>query len=132
MEYKIIEKTEDKKNCTIEKTGHKIRFTLNEFDNVEERNKKTKKEVEKQLEVERAKMANIEHHHDFVLDMKDEDMFAVFMYYQAKQMVKIGEEKLSEFVKHEEENAKELEEIKRQLPELFTEDVVNENNTSEN
>lgn len=118
MKYKIHQKAEDINEIIIEKTGHKIHFTLTEIEKVREQNAKARKEVDAKARVEKAKMGNIERNNEFIKDMSDEDKNAVYMYYEAQQFVTMAEEKLKEFDESEKELEKEIKDIKKQIPEL--------------
>lgn len=118
MEYKIIEAKEDPKESIIEKTGHKIHFSMYEIESTRSRNEKVKKEIKGQCEIENAKMKNYIEHHPIINGMSHEDIAAVAMYWESLQYVSKAEKKLKEFEEHEIELEKEITDIETQIPEL--------------
>ena len=121
MKYKVHQKADDIKDIIIEKTGHKIHFSLREIEHVKAQNDKKRTEIDAKTKVEKAKLVNIARNNEFIKNLSEEQMNAVYMYYEAQQFITMAEEKLKEF----DDNAKELEaeikDIKKQIPEL---DVV--------
>lgn len=118
MKYKIHKKADDIKDAVIEKTGHKIHFTMREVESTREQNRKTKEEIDAKVRIEKAKMKNIEKNHPFVKEMSEKDRNTVYMYYEAQQFVTMGEEKLKEFEENDKELQEELIEIGKQIKEF--------------
>lgn len=118
MQYKIAVPSADPKEALIEKRGHVISFTLGQVESNTMQNKKIERELIGFREVNAAKVANIEQHHPFVLKMSEQDLFTVHMYQEAKAMVKGYESKLKEVVAQIASDDAEVEEIKKQIPEL--------------
>jgi len=118
MKYKIHQEAEDPKDIIIEKTGHKIHFTMREVEAVQKQNQDARAGVEAKLKVEKAKIENIEHHHAFVKEMKEQELHTVHMYQEAKKIVQVAEAKLKEFDDNKKELAKELKAIEKQIPNL--------------
>lgn len=120
------------KDRVIEKRGHVVEFTLNEVEQNTKMLEKTFKEVNAKREIEQAKMENIEHFHPFVKETSEEDLHTSWMYYEAKQLVKLCETKMKEIDEQMESDAKEVAEIKAQIPELVepivaeAEEIINE------
>ena len=133
MQYKLkkldlkADKVEDVKIPTanervIEMHGQIVELTLQGIADTQlEREKKVKELFAKKL-LEEKKMSNIEQFHPFVKDMSDEDLHTVWMYYESKALVSsctTEGEKIQGWI---DSDAKEVEEIKKQIPELA--DVV--------
>lgn len=121
MQYKIIENKEDINDSVIEKIGHAIHFSMNDVKYAQEQNAKQLKELKATLEVEMAKIHNIQEHHPFVKDMSDQDLHTASMYHTASVKSKQIIDKISEFEKNEKELTEELEEIYKQIPDLKNE-----------
>lgn len=118
MKYKIKESNEDPRDTVIEKTGHKIHFTMREVEKTQAVNKTNRQNIEAKCKVEKAKIINIEENHAFVKDMSEQDLHTVYMYFEAKKIVEMAEAKLKEFDEQEKELNKELDAIKKQIPDL--------------
>jgi adenylosuccinate synthase len=145
MEYKFAEiKTSvenigdltvpEPKDRVIEKRGHVITFTLNEVEANTKDLLQKKKEIEAKKGIEDAKMENISSFHTFVTEMSEEDLFTAWMYQEAKGMSKMCQDKLDQINTQLENDAKEVAEIKKQLPILeevvspLSEEVIQEHN----
>ena len=118
MKYKIHKEATDPKDIVIEKTGHKIHFTMREVERTQKVNADNKTNIEAKMKMEKAKLDNIERNHKFVTEMSDQDLHTVYMYFEAKKIVEMAEAKLTEFEKNEKELAKELKDIAKQIPNL--------------
>lgn len=115
-QYKLVgRKPEDYKEARILKTGLTAVFTINEIESSERSVEKRLKEVRGQLELERAKMANVERNHPFVLKMSEEDLFTAHLYMEAKAMVKGLEPEQTNLQTALTESAKEKDDIMRAL-----------------
>ncbi len=114
------------KDRVIEKRGHVVTFTMSQVEENMRQLQKTVKELEAKRELENAKMINIEGFHPFVKDLSDQDLHTVSMYQQSKTFVKMCDEKLKEIKAQIENDAKEVEEIKAQIPELDIHPAVEE------
>lgn len=117
-EYKLIDKAEDTKDATIEKSGGVVRFTLNDFEAAIEHNRKGLKEVTAMKEYNDAKMKNIEANHPFVLTMEEQDMFTAHLYQEAKSAFVVMSKKEEMLKKQVEEDILEYAEVLKQIPEL--------------
>lgn len=116
--YKILKPNEVYKEATIEKSGITATFTIADIERHEEYLNKCKKELEGQITLESAKMANIEENHPFVKDMSDQDLATAGLYFSSKSLKRQSEEKLAEISTAITEYAAEKEEIMK-LPELI-------------
>lgn len=102
----------------IEKSGAKLYFSLKDIeDNIEINNKK-KKEVEAKLEVEKAKMENIEHFHPEVKEYTAEQLHTAAMYKTSVDWVELCKKQLEALDAQDKIDRDEIEEIKKQIPEL--------------
>jgi hypothetical protein len=102
----------------IEMHGQVVEVTLQGIADTQLQRSKKLKELIAKKELEEKKMENIESFHKFVKKMSDEDLHTAWMYYQCKALVsECGKEaeKIQGWIDNENE---ELEEIKRQCPEL--------------
>lgn len=125
MEYKLSEvNAENVQDSKIEKTGHKIYFSMSEVEAHEKKLGKVLVELEAQVKLEEAKVENIKEHHPYVLDLDDEKLFAVSMYQECKNNVKMGTEKVEEIKKQLQEYADEKAEIVKQIPELAPQKIT--------
>lgn len=116
----------------IEKRGHVITFSLNDVTENNRINEKNKREFEGQKMIEDAKVVNITSFHKKIAKLSDEDLFAAHMLYEAKRVSKMCDEKIKEIDAQLKSDADEVEEIKKQIPELVEQDVTpNETNESE-
>jgi len=111
-------KIPDVNDRVIEKIGHVITFSLNQVLENTRVLEKTLKEIEAKKELESAKMINIEGFHPFVKELSEQDLHTAFMYQQSKALVTMCEAKAKEIKDQMESDAKEVEEIKSQIPEL--------------
>lgn len=122
IEYKIKEKNENPLDTVIEKTGQSISFTLRGAEDNKISMEKMLKEFKAQLDLDSAKMKNIEDHHPFVLDMSEQDLFTVHMYMESKVVVKKLPEKIEQteqaLARYKDESA----EIFKQIPSLSPEE----------
>jgi len=119
-------KIPDVNDRVIEKRGHVITFTLNQVLENTRALEKTLKEIDAKKELESAKMTNIEGFHPFVKEMSDQDLLTASMYQESKTLVKMCEQKTKEIKEQMESDAKEIEEIRTQIPELAISPVVQE------
>ena len=119
-------KIPDVNDRVIEKRGHVITFSLNQVLENTRVLEKTLKEIEAKKELESAKMINIEGFHPFVKELSEQDLHTAFMYQQSKALVTMCEAKAKEIKDQMESDAKEVEEIKSQIPELNIHPAVEE------
>lgn len=98
----------------IVKSGHEVEFKMGEVRDHMEKVKTLRKELEAQIELEKAKQVNVEGHHAVVQGLTEEDLAAVSIYYASKGIQKKSEEKLKEVVALLAEYDAELLEIKEQ------------------
>ncbi len=106
------------KDRIIEKHGGVDEFTINDIELNTKNLLNTKKELEAKKQYENVKKENIEQHHPFVLEMSEQDLFTAWMYKEASGWVKMCDEKLKQIEDQLAEDAEELAEIKKQIPEL--------------
>lgn len=123
MEYKIVAPAADGnvKNAKIEKLGVVVNFTFGEIEQHEEILDKTIKELKGTNVYNAAKMTNIETNHPFVLTLSEQDLFTAHMYQEAKALVKVSADKISQIEKQLADYADEKAEIVKQIPELAVE-----------
>lgn len=114
------------KDRIIEKRGHVVEFSISDMERNTEILKKNKKEIEAKRDFEKAKMDNIEHFHAWVKRMSEERLHTAWLYFEAKGMVGVCNEKLKEIDKQLLDDEAELAEIKKQIPELNVAPVVEE------
>lgn len=115
LTYKIVDKKESLNDCLIEKTGHIITFTLNDVSVNTTYLEKSKSELKGQIEIESAKMANIQSNHPEISDYTDEQLSMCHTYWEAKKMSAICTMKLEEVEKQLDADEKEVSEIRRQI-----------------
>lgn len=96
LTYKVSEENEDPKLTKIEKRGLVVEFCLDDVLTHEANLKKFLTEVNAKISVEKAKMDNIEHNHEFIKELTDEQVFACYMYQEAKIQHIAATEKLEE------------------------------------
>ena len=122
MQYKLTDEKliEDGtiEDQIIEKHGFVPTFTINQLKDNLVINSKRIKELKGQIELDSAKMKNIESHHPFIKDMTDFDRRVVHMYEESFAMAKACQTKLDEFEKQIEEDEEEIAAIQAQIPEL--------------
>ena len=119
MKYTIENKTDNIQEDKITKVWeHTAEFSMKDIDNDIERLEKINKELESQANVNKAKIANIETHNDFVLKLSDKELFACHMYQEAKAIVLATEKKKQEVVEAIDGLKAEILIIKEQIPEL--------------
>jgi hypothetical protein len=102
----------------IQMHGTVIEFTLQGIADTQNERSKKVKELEAKKELEEKKIKNIEEHHAFVKDFTDEDLHAMWMYYECKALVsECGKEaeKIKGYIKADNEA---IEDIKKQIKEL--------------
>lgn len=106
------------KDHPIEKTGHTEVFTLNQVEAAKTHYLKTLKELRAQVELDSAKMVNIEGFHPEVLDYTPEQLFTAWMYQESKGRVKVYGDKITEIEEQLKADDEEVAEIYAQIPEL--------------
>lgn len=106
------------KERIIEKRGQVIEFTLHDVEQDLLKLDKLRTEMKAQLDHENAKVVNIEHFHPFVKEMSEQDLSTAHLYYEAKAKSKLFSAKLEEVEEAYNEESAEVEEIKKQIPEL--------------
>lgn len=131
FEYKISEEDKAKgitRDSIIEKRGHVIRFSLNQLEANHAQLAKTRKEIDAQMQYERAKIANIESFHPFVKELTEEQLSTVDIYSTAKNIEKQCVEKLKEIDDYVSNDTVEIADIKKQIPELDMPEISKEEN----
>lgn len=106
------------KDRTIEKYGDVVEFTFNEVESDMERFGKLKTEIEAYLSHESAAIENIEHFHPFVKEVSEEQLSIYATYHKYKAGYKAHETKLTEVEEGIKKLGEEMEEMKKQIPEL--------------
>lgn len=106
------------KERTIEKHGHLITFSLKQVEDHKVELEKHLKELTAKRAYEKAKMTNIEEHHEYVKGLDAEKLFTIHMYQDANALVKVCEEKIKEVEDQIEEYDKEVKDILNQVPEV--------------
>lgn len=121
MEYKFKDGEELKtpEERIIEKRGHVIMFSLNDVDANTRSMEKSLREFEGQKKIEDAKSENISSFHPKVAKLSDEDLLSAHMLYEAKRVSKMCEDKIVEINEQMAKDKEEVDEIKKQLPELI-------------
>ena len=129
FEYQLA-KGEDGKEVEIspdsivEKRGHVIRFSLREILVNHAQLEKVDGEMKGQMELQLAKMKNIEQHHGFVISLTPEELFTVHMYAEAKSIYTQCLNKRKEIEDTIKSDKEEIAEIKKQIPELDLPDPI--------
>lgn len=114
--YRISKKAKDYKDAVIEKKyEHTITFTLADIEAHEAKLEKLSKEIEGLLELEGAKVKNIEANHKWVKSMKPEDLVTSWLYYESMQRIEEVLPKRAEVKKQLKEYKKEKTEIIKAL-----------------
>ena len=113
--YSIVESAEDWKDSVIEKDNIKASFTIRQFEDNIERMNKTIREIEAKYKHEDVVVKNIEEHHPWVKDMSEQDLYTVWMYQEAKEVVKQYEPRIKEFKDAVQTEMQEMEHVKRKL-----------------
>lgn len=85
--YELKEPNDDPLQAKLLKKGVVVEFTLGEIINEERQCEKAVKELTAKVDLEKAKMVNIEHHHPFVQTMTMEQLFTAHMYYESRAFV---------------------------------------------
>tara|TARA_R110000796_G_scaffold251827_1_gene384139 strand:- start:271 stop:633 length:363 start_codon:yes stop_codon:yes gene_type:complete len=117
--YKVEKKGDEHVDTTFSKTGHSHEFTVSEILQHELQLEKEIKQATAQKELEEAKMTNIAEHNTELVNMSDEDMHAVFMYWDAKILA----DECEAAIKAREEAAAEYAEVKASIKEQTGIDV---------
>lgn len=118
LKYEISKRATDAKDSIIKKTGATVEFSMGQVEASEAQLEKVKRELQGQVDVETAKMANIEVHHPFVLKLSEQEMFVAHMYQGAKAIVLVGKQKVEDIQKALDDYKLEKEEIRKQIPDL--------------
>lgn len=108
----------EESQVVIERHGGVQEFTMEAIAEHVKRLETVKKEIDAKLEVDNAKLANIEVNHPFVKEMSDLDMSTIHLYMSIKEEMfpyaEKGKEVVDQLAQYEEDVA----EIKKQLPEV--------------
>lgn len=102
----------------IEMRGQVIEITLSGLIETQKRREKAIKELKAKIDLEKAKMENIESFHPFVKDMSEQDLHTAWLYRQSQAIVNGAVEEVSKLEGWIDADNKELVEIKNQIPEL--------------
>ena len=104
----------DGEEGVIIKVGHSVEFNIGDVRPHIEKMEKLKKELTAQVELEKAKQANIEAHHEVVKTLEGEQKAAIAIHYTSDSIIAQAESKLKEIEALLAEYAKELKEIEEQ------------------
>jgi hypothetical protein len=86
--YRISKKAKNYKDATIEKKyEHTLTFSIADIEAHEAKLEKLLKEIEGLMELEGAKVKNIEQHHKWVKSMKPEDLLTAWLYYESLKRI---------------------------------------------
>jgi uncharacterized coiled-coil DUF342 family protein len=114
--YRISKKAKNYKDATIEKKyEHTITFSIAEIEAHEVKLEKLLKEIEGLVEVEGAKVKNIEANHKWVKTMTPQDLLTAWMYYESLHRIQEVLPKRAEVKKQMKEYKKEKAEIIKAL-----------------
>lgn len=117
--YKIIKDSENPAEVVFEKTSHKTEITLGDLDYNIRHNLNSRKEIEAQTNVEKAKMKNVEESNPEVLTMDPKTKIAVYIYERARAIVEVGEQKLKELDESIQGDQEEMAEITKQTGKML-------------
>lgn len=121
MDYKIVKKAENPHESTIQMNGKPIEFSLMTIASNIERANKSSTELEAQAKLNRAKMTNIEENHPFILQLTEMELFTAHMYFDAKAIATVSEQKLEEFKEAKVKDEAVLAELFEKMPEFKAE-----------
>lgn len=96
FKYRVKEGNDDFKQSVIEKSNVTVDFTLLDLEAHERRLEKALKEWRANYDLKSAEMENIAHFHKFVVGFSDEELHAINLYAQAKQVVDVLAPKIKE------------------------------------
>jgi len=113
--YKLLKSEGDVIDYVIEKSGLKSEFTIRDINSNLARMEKITKELTAQLELEKAKMENIEHFHPFLKDLSAEDLHTAWLYQEAKEYADQIPPKLKEIEEAVANDQKTIDEAKEAL-----------------
>ncbi len=135
MEYKIkpIKVNADKgetfpdiKDRVIEMRGQVVEITLSGIEQTNAQREKRIKELNGQKEISQAKVENIEKHHEFLKALDEQQQYTTWMYYENRAIIEKCKEEIAKLESWIAADNKEIEEIKKQIPELNVSEVVKE------
>jgi hypothetical protein len=101
-------------NPTVEKTGHVQTFRLSDVEADLAKIAKVRTEVTAQLQLEEAKMKNVEHFHEIVTQLSPESIAAIKIYADCLRMKEACEKKLVEIDEAERQYNEEIAEFTAQ------------------
>lgn len=113
--YKVAEESENSLDSIIEKSNVRVRFSMRELFSSILNAKKYIKQLSAQKQLEEAKCQNIREHHPIIDKLTPEERFAVHLYEQSQDILKVVNPKLEEFEKAVLQDETEAEEIKNQI-----------------
>lgn len=135
MEYNLkpIEVNADKgetfpdvRDRIIEMRGQVVEISLNGIMQTNAEREKRIKELKAKKENCLAKVENIAEFHKNIVEMSEEDQHAAWMYYENKTGANICDTEIKKYEGYIEQDNKEIEEIKKQIPALNVSEVVEE------
>lgn len=109
-----LKQSEGESEPFILKTGHEVSFSMSEVRTNREQLLKATKELAAQVELESAKMTNVEGFHEIVKTLDDLQLTAIQVYAEAKAKLEAYKAKLEEIEAQIAKDDKELEEIEKQ------------------
>lgn len=114
--YKIKKSAKDFKEAVIEKKyEHTLTFSISEIEAHERSLEKFRVELEGMMQLETAKIHNIEQHHAWVKKMEPEKLSTAFLYFSSLQRVSEIYPKLKEVKKQIKEYKAEKKDIYKEL-----------------
>jgi hypothetical protein len=113
--YKIIEPNEDLKFATIQKGNITVDFRIHDMEEEQKLLEKYIKTAAAEIQMEEARMENIEHFHPFVLDFDDEQRSTIYLYQESKVKADKLKLKLEEFETQLKESVEEQAVIEEKL-----------------
>jgi hypothetical protein len=102
----------------IEMHGQVREITMQGIADMQLERQKKIKELNTKAQQEQAKMDNIEEHHPFINDISEEQLAISWLYYQSKVLVDECGKKAQELQDWYDEEAEQVDEIKKQIKEF--------------
>lgn len=103
LTYTLVPNEENPEDQKISRVGHVQEFTVSTIHNDYLKFDKAEKELNAQIELEKAKMQNVINFHPQVADISEEDRVAIHLYQEAYAMMKRCEAALDQYKEAREE-----------------------------
>lgn len=88
-QYQVSEPNSDYKKAIIKKTAvGTVEFSIEQIEKGQDEFSKRKRELQAELELEQAKLKNVEENHPWVLEMEEDKLFVAFFYMDIKNTMK--------------------------------------------